>query len=324
MRPSANSSWTWQKPRSRSKVKFIPNPTTTAKIVRVASKGDTTHTGDRRACTVHALSNVAEVPFFVAQTALRKAGRKTNQGFHMDVACSKNLIHGFRFNQVRGFRFKPVTLGAFIAKHPVGRFLVMTTTHAFAVIHGKVVDNLNTVGANRRLTHAFTVKWDAAEGERPTPRQIVTAGGRVVTVGGQASDYQAHEQNAITDRIQEQFSGDEAIIQQCDVSVRHRRRIELQIVRKTIRTLKDAGFNLLADNGEDRTAWGATERQLIDNLFACDEAHLYARRAEGRGSFVFFVMGNDGYNVVYDYGVSLEPQMALVSAYADSLEEQGR
>jgi hypothetical protein len=305
VRPSANSSWTWQKPRTRSRVKFIPNPSTTAKVVRVASKGDTTHTGDRRSCTVHALSNVAEVPFFVAQAALRQAGRKANKGFYMDIAAGKNLIRGFRFHKVNR---KPVTLGKFLAKHPVGRFLVMTPSHAFAVIHGKVVDNLNTVGANRKLTHAFTVKWDAAEDERKAPRQIVAAGGKVVTVGGQASDER----------------GDEAIIAQCDVGVRHRRRIELQIVRKTIRTLKDAGFDLLADNGEDKTKWNATERHLIDNLFACDEAHLYVHRAEGKGSFVFFVMGNDGYDVVCDYGVSLEPQMALVNAYADSLEAEGR
>lgn len=116
---------------------------------------------------------------------------------------------------------------------------------------------------------------------------------------------------------------DQDIINDCDLSVRHRRRIELQIARKTIRTLCEAGFELLADNGEDKTAWGASERELIDNLFACDEAHLITRNDKG-GSFVFFVMGNDGFDVISDYGMSIDAHMQIVSEYADRLESEGR
>jgi len=116
---------------------------------------------------------------------------------------------------------------------------------------------------------------------------------------------------------------DQDIIGAADVSVRHRVRIELQIARKTILTLREAGFDVLADNGEDKTGWNVTERELIGNLFACDEAHLITRK-EGKTSFVFFVLGNDGFDVINDYGVSLEPQLSIVNQYADRLEAEGR
>lgn len=114
---------------------------------------------------------------------------------------------------------------------------------------------------------------------------------------------------------------DTEMIMQCDPSVRHRRRIEIQIVRKTIRELTKAGYMLTADNGEYETK--GTERELMDNLFACDEAHLRTVK-DGRGSSVFFVMGNDGYDVINDYGMSLEPVMNIVDAYVDKLESEGR
>jgi hypothetical protein len=114
---------------------------------------------------------------------------------------------------------------------------------------------------------------------------------------------------------------DRAIIERGDLSVRPRIRIELLIAHKTIQTLVAAGFKLQADNGEERTKWGATEPELIDNLFACDESHLYACKiGTGRTSFVFFVLGNDGYDVINDYGTSLEPQMAEVNAFAERFE----
>ena len=115
--------------------------------------------------------------------------------------------------------------------------------------------------------------------------------------------------------------GDEAIIERADVSVRHRIRIELQIARKTIRTLKAAGFALIADNGEEESH--GSERQLIDNLFACDEAHLLVR-GNGKSGWVFFVLGNDGYDVICDYTVNLEPWLSEVNDYADKLEDEGR
>lgn len=117
---------------------------------------------------------------------------------------------------------------------------------------------------------------------------------------------------------------DKRLIDQCDLSVRHRRSIELRIARKTIRVLQNAGLEIHADNGEDQTKWNANEDELIENLFACDEGHLITLDKNGYKSFVFFVLGNDGYDVINDYGSRLDPLIDFVHyEFADKLEASG-
>lgn len=77
-----------------------------------------------------------------------------------------------------------------------------------------------------------------------------------------------------------------------------------------------------ADNGEDHPA-GGTDDELIDTLFACDEATLRTYPETGRDSFVFLVFGNDGWDSVNDYGVSLEHVMEPFSAWCEQQEEAG-
>ena len=154
-------SWTWQKPRTRSKVRFIPNPRTSVKVPTVHVSKATSGDRDRHACTVNALAITAQVPFFVAQLALRRAGRKPNTGFDIDKAAAKNRVRGFRFRKVRAAA--KGTVRKFIEKHPVGRFLVTTRDHAFAVIHGQVQDWLSENQGRKIVTGAFTVTADNRE-----------------------------------------------------------------------------------------------------------------------------------------------------------------
>ena len=117
---------------------------------------------------------------------------------------------------------------------------------------------------------------------------------------------------------------DKEIISRCDREVRHRRSIELKIVRETLRQLRGVGMELAADNGEDQTHYGVIDQELIENLFATDEAQLLTRAHGVTPSFVYFVFGNDGYDVISDYGVSLEGTMEKVMKYVDGLEDSGQ
>jgi hypothetical protein len=110
---------------------------------------------------------------------------------------------------------------------------------------------------------------------------------------------------------------DQKLIDDCDRSVKHRRSIELQIARKTISVLRDAGFELEADSGESEPVTG-TDDQLIEELFACDQGHLFAKKGD-IGGWVFFVFGNDGWGSISDYTVILEPWIAPVMEFADTL-----
>jgi len=107
-------------------IQTIPNPINSA-----AAKGD------RRSCTINALSNAAEIPFDVAQQIGFKAGRVVNRGFQ----GSKLIPVAKRYGVVaRKLRFKRMTLRKFIKTHPVGRYYVENNRHAFAVVNGAVVD----------------------------------------------------------------------------------------------------------------------------------------------------------------------------------------
>jgi hypothetical protein len=99
--------------------------------------------------------------------------------------------------------------------------------------------------------------------------------------------------------------------------------IEKRIARRVVRDLLAAGYELTVDNGGDEAEipWSRDFKTVVGAMFATDEETLVARKEGGR-SFVYFVYGNDGWDVVNDYGVSLEPVMAPINAYADTLCER--
>lgn len=115
---------------------------------------------------------------------------------------------------------------------------------------------------------------------------------------------------------------DEKLVAQCDVSVRRRRRVELRVVRKLLSDLRASGYEVSADNGEDGVTSGAND-QLIECLFSVDEATVRTKSAKGKQSFVFLVFGNDGWDTVNDYGISLEGAMASFNDWCDKEQEAG-
>lgn len=115
----------------------------------------------------------------------------------------------------------------------------------------------------------------------------------------------------------------EHLIRKHDATVKHRARMEVSIIRRTIRALTAAGYDLSVDDGgEPDEIVRGDERALIEAVMSVEEARLYADREDEEG-WVFFVMGNDGHDVIADYTVNLENELADVNAYADRLADGG-
>lgn len=107
--------------------------------------------------------------------------------------------------------------------------------------------------------------------------------------------------------------------------------VEKRIAKKTIETMIAAGYFVSVFDGEEVACKYTQDAKVaLDAMMACDEEWLrvgmlnpsikpdakpYKRIGE-----VFFVYGNDGFDVVNDYSISLEPQMEVVNAYAEEQE----
>lgn len=76
-------------------------------------------------------------------------------------------------------------------------------------------------------------------------------------------------------------------------------------IRQIIRALRAAGWQLgqVEDGGE--TFDVKTEQEAIDGITAVDEAWLHVQHTDGRTGYVFFVMGNEPFEVANDYTVNL-------------------
>lgn len=100
--------------------------------------------------------------------------------------------------------------------------------------------------------------------------------------------------------------------------------IEQEMVTKVIDALLAAGYFLSTDIQEDaRPAKPTNDRTVIlAEMMEVDDEYLGVYRANEHltpVSWVRFVYGNDGYDVVSDYTTNLEEIMKPINEYADSL-----
>jgi hypothetical protein len=103
------------------------------------------------------------------------------------------------------------------------------------------------------------------------------------------------------------------------MNIEKRIELEKRIARKVVRALLAAGYELSIDNGgETREIPYTTDFKTVTGaMFATDDEHLLARGPSK--SFVYFVYGNDGWDVINDYGLSLEPIMEPIEEYCRKL-----
>lgn len=113
---------------------------------------------------------------------------------------------------------------------------------------------------------------------------------------------------------------DQEIIENHALAVRHRAKIELTIIHRVIETLRADDYDLSVDDGEEVTT--GDDQKLVSAIFEVDEARLVTMKA-GHLSFVFFVLGNEGHDVISDYGVSLELILLPIFAWIEEQRANG-
>ena len=104
-----------------------------------------------------------------------------------------------------------------------------------------------------------------------------------------------------------------------DPGVRERVAIERQIVFALIDHALAEGYELSVDDGEEQHPWTTDRAVVIDNIMETDEDRLHLRK-DGHTAWVLLVYGNEGWDVICDYNVSLEALLEPINALAESLE----
>ena len=101
------------------------------------------------------------------------------------------------------------------------------------------------------------------------------------------------------------------------------REMEAAIVRNAVHELLDHGFTLSVDNGGDdyEIDRSIDAKAVIAELGHTDEDRLMARTNDVIKGWVHFVYGNDGYDVICDMTVSLEPYLPDTLAIAEGYAE---
>jgi len=119
----------------------------------------------------------------------------------------------------------------------------------------------------------------------------------------------------------------ESIDKRLKETARNRKRIagEKTVVRRVVRDLLAAGFSLTVDDQEFEPIKKSTKfKEIVDALMQTDEDYLYTHKQGSKDSFVRFVYGNDSWEVICDYGVSLEPYLKGAQEVCERLEARGR
>lgn len=97
------------------------------------------------------------------------------------------------------------------------------------------------------------------------------------------------------------------LIAQCDVGVRARRRVELNVVLGLVRHLASAGWKPWNINagGEDlfERKPEISPAEVIEHVFSVDETWVNFIK-DGRSHGVFIVLGNDGWDAISDWQFS--------------------
>lgn len=104
------------------------------------------------------------------------------------------------------------------------------------------------------------------------------------------------------------------------MSIQGRQAMEKVLARKTVEALLEQGFKIEIDNGGDEPERSIqTVDAILGTMFATDEDRLLVSKDGIRG-WIYFVYGNDGYDVISDYTTNLEFLLAPINKYADRLE----
>jgi len=100
--------------------------------------------------------------------------------------------------------------------------------------------------------------------------------------------------------------------------------IERKIVRKLAQDVIAAGRSISVFDGE---AYALKRSRNVADIMAaigltCEDTLIVHQDDKDPGATVYLVYGNDGFDVIADYHVSLEPLLEGATKLAEELEEQ--
>lgn len=103
-----------------------------------------------------------------------------------------------------------------------------------------------------------------------------------------------------------------------------RQNIEKQIVQAAVEGLVAAGYRVAVFDGEEVAHPPTTNTsEIMQTLFACEMEWLHAHDEAGtRIGWVALVYGNDGWDVIHDHTVNLEPALEKAAEIAEQLALQ--
>jgi len=108
--------------------------------------------------------------------------------------------------------------------------------------------------------------------------------------------------------------------------------VEKSIARRAIKELLAAGFALSVNDGEETTLKLSRRPRIIaEAMFSTDQDYLLVHKPLVDGDpnnnfdpdhfgWVRFIYGNDGWDVINDNTVNLEPYLVSTTAYAESFD----
>jgi hypothetical protein len=93
-------------------------------------------------------------------------------------------------------------------------------------------------------------------------------------------------------------------------------RVEREIATAAVRSAVQYGYTFGIDNGDAEEIRTSTEEKTLAAMFQTDDERLYlysGGQAKPVG-WVYFVYGNDGWDVISDYTVNLEELLTAAHA----------
>ena len=95
--------------------------------------------------------------------------------------------------------------------------------------------------------------------------------------------------------------------------------IEKRIVHRVVKDALRAGYSVSVFDGEEFTLNHSTDsKTILAALMTTDEDTIRLHDKDGNyQGAVFFVYGNDGYDVIADYSVALEEFLTGANEYAE-------
>lgn len=99
-------------------------------------------------------------------------------------------------------------------------------------------------------------------------------------------------------------------------------KMEESIVKTALADLLSAGFTLTVDDGAGEQEVPQSVDALYEALSAVDDSTLWVYRDKRNVGCVYLVFGNDGYDVIADNTVWLEPYLAGATALSEKFIEE--